>query len=74
VRVDEIRETLLKRPFRPFDIHLADGRRFPIHHPEFLAINPTGRTIIVADLDAGYEIIDPMLVTSLSVPEVKTEN
>ena len=33
------------RPFKPFDIHLADGRTLPVEHPEMLAVPPPGRTI-----------------------------
>lgn len=69
MRVSEIRETLRKQPFRPFRIHLADGRQFPIDHVDFLLISRSERSIVVADLNGGYEIIDPMLVTSLSVLE-----
>lgn len=74
MRVGEIRETLRKQPFRPFRIHLADGRQFPIDHVDFLLISRSERSIVVADLNGGYEIIDPMLVASLSVAEEATES
>lgn len=73
MRVSEIRETLRKQPFRPFRIHLADGREFPIDHVDFLLISRSERSIVVADLNGGYEIIDPVMVTSLSVSEEKAE-
>ena len=68
-RVSEIRETLRRRPFRPFVVHLADGREFPIEHVDFLLIGRSERSIVVADLKGGYEIIDPLMVTSLSLPD-----
>jgi hypothetical protein len=69
MRISEIRETLRKQPFRPFTIQLADGREFPIDHVDFLLISRSERSIVVADLQGGYEIIDPVMVTSLSVSE-----
>ncbi len=69
MRISEIRETLRKQPFRPFTIHLAEGREFPIDHVDFLLISRSERSIVVADLQGGYEIIDPVMVTSLSVSE-----
>jgi hypothetical protein len=53
------------RPFRPFNIQLADGRAVPVEHAECLAITPAGRTIGVAQSDNTIEIIDLLLVTSL---------
>ena len=74
MRISEIRNTLRKQPFCPFTIHLADGREFPIEHVDFLLISRSERSIVVADLQGGYEIIDPMLVTSLSVSEPAAES
>jgi hypothetical protein len=53
------------RPFRPFDIILADGRSLPVEHPEFLSRSPSGRTIGVGRDDGTIEVIDLLLVTSL---------
>jgi len=58
-------------PFRPFRIHLADGRNLDVAHPEFLAYTPKGRTAIVMRLDETYEVIDLLLVTSLEVIDAK---
>jgi len=66
--VDEILKAHRTRPFRPFTIHLADGRTYTIRHPEFLAISPTRRTVAVY-LPDGLEIIDLFLVSSIWVPE-----
>ncbi len=53
-------------PFKPFAIRMADGRSFPVPHPEFLAFNPRGRMAIVMDERDGAEWVDLLLVTSLS--------
>ncbi len=73
MRISEIREALRKQPFHPFIIHLADGREFPIDHVDFLLISRSNRSIVVADLNGGYEIIDPVMVTSLSISESKAD-
>lgn len=67
--MNELREALRRQPFRPFSVHVADGREFLVEHPDFLLISPTERSFVIAQLTGGYEIIDPMLVTSLSVLE-----
>jgi len=56
---------LRAEPFRPFDLHLADGRSLPVEHPEAVAISPPGRTIGVGLKDGTIEIVDLLLVTSL---------
>ena len=63
--VEELRRMLRAQPFRPFDIHLADGRSLPVPHSEFVAIAPPGRTIGVAHEDGTIEMLDLLLVTSL---------
>ncbi len=62
--VNQLREFLRAAPFRPFDIHLADGRALPVEHPEMVAIAPD-QTIGVAKREGTIEIVDLMLVTSL---------
>jgi hypothetical protein len=63
--VDQLRQMHLARPFRPFDINLADGRMIPVDHPELLALTPGGRTIGVAVERNVIEVIDLLLVTRL---------
>ena len=67
MRADKIREAKQAQPFKPFVMHLADGREFSVNHPDFLFVGPVARIIILEDLDGRIEIIDPMMVTSLSV-------
>jgi hypothetical protein len=54
------------RPFRPFTISLGDGRSFRVRHPEFLARTPGGRTVILGLEEESHEVIDLLLVRSLS--------
>ena len=51
------------RPFKPFRIHMADGRHVDVEHPEFLAYRG-GRTAMVFSTAERSEIVDLLLVTS----------
>jgi len=63
--IEQLRKMHTARPFRPFEIHLADGRSIPVDHPELLAQSAAGRTIGVGVPDGTIEVIDLLLVTSL---------
>ena len=64
---DQLRNHWRAEPFKPFVIHLADGRNIPVAHPEFLSRSPSGRTIIVHQPDESFNVIDLLLVTDLEV-------
>lgn len=55
------------RPFKPFTLHMADGRSFDVPHPEFLSRSPSGRTIVVHDQDDNVSILDLLLLTELEM-------
>jgi hypothetical protein len=68
VTLDALREVHQATPFRPFTIHLADGRRFRVPHPEYLSHAPRGRTIIVyGNKPDSFSILDLLLVTDLEL-------
>ena len=69
--IEQVRRLYDAQPFRPFVMHLADGRELPVHHREFMASAPSGRTVIVYQPDDSFNIVDLLLVTDL---EVKSEN
>ena len=71
MRVEELVQLHKAAPFRPFRIHLADGRHLDVEHPEFLAHAPRARIAVVMRLDETFEIIDLMLVTALKVIDAK---
>jgi hypothetical protein len=64
---EQLRNLWQARPFRPFTIHLADGRNVPVRHAEFVLPSPSGRTIIVYQPDDSFNVIDLLLVTDLEV-------
>ena len=67
----QIRTASEEQPFKPFEIHLADGRTLAVRHPEFVAFSDRSRIIIVTEPDGSVDYVDPQLVTSLRVPVVQ---
>jgi hypothetical protein len=65
--IDRIRELYHAQPFRPFTLHLADGREIPVLHQEFLMAVPSGRTLYVCQPDDTVNIVDLLLVTDLEI-------
>ena len=64
---EQFRNLWKAEPFRPFVIHLADGRNVPVRHAEFVLPSPSGRTIIVYQPDDSFNVIDLLLGTDLHV-------
>ena len=59
----------LRGGFKPFVLHLSDGRHFKIAHPEFI---PVGKGIVVVlREDDLVETLDALHITS--VEDIKTE-
>ena len=65
--IEQIRNVYNAQPFRPFVIHLADGRSVPVNHREFIMSVPSGRTLIVVQPDDTLNIIDLLLVADLEL-------
>ena len=63
VDLNSIRNALKEHPFRPFELCRADGRRVPVKHPEFVAMNQ--RIVIVTDEESATQILEPLLIVSL---------
>ena len=71
--IEQLRNAYSAQPFRPFIIHLADGREIPVRHREFMMAVPSGRTVVVCQPDDTLNIIDLLLVTDLEIaPSAKS--
>jgi hypothetical protein len=68
---ERLQSAMRQTPFRPFTIHMADGREIEVPHPDFVAYTPTGRTVIVVHPDESYSVLDLLLMSEL---EVHTSN
>jgi len=64
---EQLRALKEAQPFRPFTIHLADGRAYVVPHRDFVSLSPGGRIIIVYQSDDSFSILDLFLVTDLEV-------
>ena len=65
--IERVRELFNAQPFQPFVMHLADGREISVHHREFMAMSPSGRTVVVYQPDDTMNIVDLLLVTDLEI-------
>jgi hypothetical protein len=61
------------RPFRPFQLRLADSRMLAVPHPEHLAYAPGTRTAAIAQDDGTFEIVDLLLVVGIEFPPAPAE-
>ncbi len=67
--INEFRAALNATPFKPFVIHLADGRAVPVEHPDFAMVTGAGRTAHISrSNDDWFTVIDLLLVSQLEVP------
>ena len=67
--IQQLRAAQKATPFRPFSIHMADGRSFPVPHPDFLSMSPTGRTVIVYEQDDAFSILDLLPMTEIQMTQ-----
>lgn len=72
--IEQFKHVLHAQPFRPFTIHMGDGRVFLVKHRDFVSRSPSGRTVIVHGDNDRFSVLDLLLVTELEVhPESKDQ-
>ena len=54
------------QPFKPFTLHLADGTKHEVGHPEMIWRTQGGRTVVVSLGGEKIAIIDQLLVTKIT--------
>ena len=54
------------QPFKPFTVHLADGSKHSVGHPELMWRTQGGRTIVISLGGEKMAIIDLLLVTKIT--------
>lgn len=64
---ERIREYHQRRPFKPFDIRLSDGRVYTVDHPEFLMQSRTRQFVVYTTEDDREVVLDSRHITSLEV-------
>jgi hypothetical protein len=65
--VEQFKDVMHADPFRPFTIHMGDGRTFLVKHRDFISRSPSGRTVIVYGENARFSILDLLLMTELEI-------
>ena len=61
----QLLRTLKTVPFRPFEMHLVDGRGIAVRHPELVALEGGGRLAKVLNAEEVDEIVDVLTIVSL---------
>ncbi|TWT42207.1 hypothetical protein RAS1_33370 [Phycisphaerae bacterium RAS1] len=67
MNIESIVEVLHAQPFKPFRLHLSSGRSLEVHHRDFIARSPAGRSVIVYKPDESFEVVDLRLIESVEV-------
>lgn len=65
--VEQFKNVLHSQPFRPFTIHMGDGRVFLVKHPDYVSRSQSGRTVVVHGEGESFSVLDLLLVTELEV-------
>jgi hypothetical protein len=66
--IEKFRELIHANPFVPFSIRLADSRRIPVAHSDFVSSSQTGRIVhVFHGPDDASSFIDILLVTALEL-------
>jgi predicted ribosome-associated RNA-binding protein Tma20 len=63
MQIEEIRKTVKARPFKAFEIHLENGEKYLINHPESIFITP--HLIITVDEQEQTIFIAPEAVSTI---------
>ncbi len=76
MKLDDLKQVKNRRPFEPFEIHLADGRGISVGHPDALAWEgPDFAPVLHIVLPGGrWEVVNFAAITSLSPAESPAEH
>ena len=69
-----IRELLQAVPFRPFVIHMANGREYRVEHPEFVLASPSNQSQIIIEEPENDRIHHIAVLMITSVEETTDAN
>jgi hypothetical protein len=62
---DAIKEALHTVPFVPFALQVVGGEKYVVQHPDFVAVSPTGRTLMLYIEGDRSRVIDLALISQL---------
>jgi hypothetical protein len=68
VNLDQLKTRSMQGGFRPFALHLSDGRKFDVPHPEFILL---GKGVVaVLRKDGLIETVDALHIVSVEALSV----
>ncbi|PWU12152.1 MAG: hypothetical protein C5B50_22010 [Verrucomicrobia bacterium] len=71
--IDAIRAAVNAEPFRPFRLRLAGGPTIAVLHPDYIALGPRGRTVIIYQPDESWREVDVFHVTEIKPERRKAQ-
>jgi hypothetical protein len=66
MKINDIRAMRNRAPFRPFQIHLANGDVLSVSHPEIMSLPEDERDMFVIWTDKSWNLVDASQVVRLS--------
>ena len=57
------------KPFQPFVMHLADGKKIPVYRKEYFSRSPSGRRMVVYQLDDSVDFVETSNVVGLEISQ-----
>ncbi len=63
---NEIRRHMTAVPFRPFILHVSDGRAIRVHARDFIMMSPLGSTLDIYQPDETHDILATGAVTGIT--------
>lgn len=65
MNLQDFRTLCAAESFKPFVMHLANGKEILVDHPDFVLLPRTGYTVAVLTSDNRLQYVDLLLVNSL---------
>ena len=67
---EEIRAVLHAQPFRPFTVHLSDGKEVCIHHHDYAWLLPSGFQLIFESAGGKVHLINVAQIAEITYEAV----
>jgi hypothetical protein len=63
----EIKQLVEATPFSPFRLHLADGRKLDVPHPDYIHVFNQAPRAVVEFEDGSWQLVNLPIVVSVEV-------
>jgi hypothetical protein len=65
--IERIKQLHAAKPFRPFSLHLTDGRQIPVFRSDWMEQAPSGEMVVVAQADDHLDFIGLKLIKTIQM-------